>query len=301
MLSTLLPLMLLAPAQAPAWDSVGATWPVEAVPVEVKLAAELPEGVDVAEVEAELEAALQTWSEVDCTPLSLTYGGRVEGAAFSEETDGDNVVFLLDSGWPEDAGLLSTPVIRTSGSQLVEVDLALNFQYFSWTTDAEDTSGAYDLQGAFAHELGHLVGLWHSTEAGATLNPAMDGDPEARTLEEDDLTGLCELYGDLVLDSEEPGEFGEACTNNDDCAEGLVCAADGEVRTCTQTCETDAECFNGYACYESADGVGVCATVLDEGGCGGCATGPRSAEGEPRQPAPVILALGLLLAARRRS
>ena len=294
-------LIALAAAVGPAlaWDSTGAVWPPEAFPVPVYLSEYLPGDLDEDEVVAALEAALATWTDVDCVPLELTYAGRT-GGSFGGEADGKNVVYILDQGWTDDAGLLSTPVIRTSGKDLVEVDLALNAQYFSWATDGAGGSGVYDVQGAFTHELGNLIGLWHSTVAGATLNPAMDGNVEARTLEDDDLAGICAIYEGLALGGS-AGEFGDSCTNNDDCADGLLCAADGDVRYCTQSCETDAECLNGYACYEAGDGSGICATVTEEGGCGGCASGGGEAAAGAAGSLSLLGLLGLGLLRRRRS
>jgi MYXO-CTERM domain-containing protein len=45
------------------------------------------------------------------------------------------------------------------------------------------------------HEIGHLVGLDHSLEPGATMEAtAALGEIQKRDLSEDDLAGLCDMY-----------------------------------------------------------------------------------------------------------
>lgn len=60
----------------------------------------------------------------------------------------------------------------------------------------EPDSGALDLQGDAMHEIGHVIGLGHSTVPGATMNPAITGTgTNARSIEADDIAGLQSIYG----------------------------------------------------------------------------------------------------------
>lgn len=69
-----------------------------------------------------------------------------------------------------------------------EVDLDVNTSYI-WSTTG--TSNAYDLQGVFTHELGHLLGLNHSGVSGATMWPDINpGNTSWRTLSTDDINGI---------------------------------------------------------------------------------------------------------------
>lgn len=264
-------------APAAAWDQLGATWP--AFPVTWYAAADLGDDVDDAEALAAIQAGFDAWEAVDCAAVDFDYGGRVEDASFGE-VDGRNVVFLLEDSWPDEASLVSAPAISSTGSTMEEVDLALNGVSWRWAVEGADGTSRMDVQAAVTHEVGHLLGLWHSSVSGASLDPSMDGNPEARSLEEDDISGLCTLYG-----AGDAGQ-GESCTDASDCQAELVCLADGGERYCAATCD-DGSCPEGFDCLDAPDGTAVCARSAGEGcGCGG--------EGPPSW------ALGLALLALRR-
>ena len=254
---------MLLTQTASAYDTIGAVWPTSSMPISYTVQAELGGSVeDSAALEA-IQAGFAVWAEVDCAGITFDYRGRSD--AVWGQVDGQNTVFIMDSGWPEEASMLSTPMIITNGAEIVEVDIALNAQHFAWDIDNPDGVAWYDIQSAITHEVGHLLGLWHSSVTGASLNPMMAGHPEAKTLEEDDVEGLCSIYSGAAAAS---AEVGEACIEHDDCADGL-CLADGGDRYCSQTCEVDADCPEDWECLE-ADGQQVCARPVD--GSGACAT-----------------------------
>ncbi|MDP6932475.1 MAG: matrixin family metalloprotease [Myxococcota bacterium] len=249
-----------------AYDTIGATWPEESRPIAYTVQSELGGSLDDEAVLSAIQEGFTTWEQVECADIAFDYQGRSE--ATWGEIDGQNTVFIIDSGWPEEASMLSTPMVVTDGTDIVEVDIALNAQYFAW--DLEDADGIvwFDVQSAITHEVGHLLGLWHSSEVGATLNPSMAGHPEANSLEDDDVEGLCSIYtgqsgGDAAI--------GEACTEHDDCADGL-CLVDGADRYCSQSCSTDSDCPDDWECLD-AGGEQVCARPIEDKK--GCATSPR--------------------------
>ena len=56
-------------------------------------------------------------------------------------------------------------------------------------------SDSIDLQSTLTHEIGHALGLGHSDIAEATMAPSIiGGDISKRTLDQDDINGICALY-----------------------------------------------------------------------------------------------------------
>jgi MYXO-CTERM domain-containing protein len=272
-----------------AWDAVGATWPTDAFPLPYWVSDDFGPDLDDAAALASVQAAFDTWAAVDCAGVSFTYMGRVSDATWGE-SDGRNVVFFVTDSWPGEASLVSAPSLLYDGSEMVDVDIALNGHDYAWSIDAADGRTRMDVQGSVTHEVGHLLGLWHSTTTGATLNPSTDGSPDARSLEEDDTTGLCALYDVVPGD----GALGDACTETTDCGAGLFCLADGDDRYCSASCDDATPCAGGFTCLDLGDGTGACAVESATGECGCAAPGGEGALGSLGA---VVLAAGL---ARRR-
>lgn len=281
------------PSSARAWDTIGATWAAEDLPISWYLASDFEGGTfDDREAEDAIAAAFETWAAVDCAGLSFVYAGRATGALWGVP-DGRNVLFFFHDGFPEDDALVSGPSLMTNGDTILEADIAFNGVSYRWATEGADGAAAMDLQGSATHEIGHLLGLWHSTVSDASLNPLLDGNPAARSLADDDIEGICALYEGSGAASA-AGHQGDPCSNSNDCAEDLFCLADREDRYCSRLCAEDGACPAGFACYPASGGEAVCAVPEDPGGC---ACDSPSSDGDA---AALVLVLWLLASARRR-
>jgi hypothetical protein len=256
-------MLLLLSISAFAWDQVGATWPASAFPIPYWVSDDLGPDLDDAEALGAIQAAFDTWSSVECANVGFTYMGRTSDATWGD-ADGKNVVFFLSASWPAEASLVSAPSLLYDGTVMNEADIALNGHDYAWSVTSADGRSRMDVQGSVTHEIGHMLGLWHSTADGATLNPSMDGNPEARSLETDDTTGLCTLYAATSGN----GAMGDPCTETTDCQDGLLCLADGNDRYCSSACDDATACPDGYECLDAGEGTGACAVASDEGGCG---------------------------------
>ncbi len=281
---------------AHAWDSVGAVWSEQDLPVPYFIASPLPRSLDDASAVQAIQAGLQAWTDAGCGSAGFSYQGRVSDARWGD-ADGRNVVFIYDTAWPAEAGLLSVPSLFLNQGRLVDADLAFNAQHFALVTEAADGRTRFDVQAIATHEGGHALGLWHSTVPTASLNPSLNGNPEARSLDPDDLAGLCSLYnggGSAGQDTANPGQsggapVGDACQESSDCVDGAFCLADRTERYCSRSCDTNDSCPAGYACLE-VEGEGVCAVALPEAGC---SASQRGAMGG-------LAVAGLLLTGQRR-
>jgi hypothetical protein len=78
-----------------------------------------------------------------------------------------------------------------------DADVYTNQRYdYTSSREADGCSGEYDIDGIMTHETGHIIGLGHSSVAGATMYPSVAAcDFSPRTLATDDVNGRKDLYG----------------------------------------------------------------------------------------------------------
>jgi hypothetical protein len=156
------------------------------------------------------ETAFAAWTELPgCKVPSVTIvgttGSRKITSPDSVDDPPDNIgVFIRTAAaWRALPGTTQTNIARTfitshpTTGAIVDVDIAINDGGFLFTIDDAATAGV-DLISVLTHEVGHFFGLDHSTDEAATMSAgygARDTDRiGARTLEQDDIDGICALY-----------------------------------------------------------------------------------------------------------
>jgi hypothetical protein len=77
-----------------------------------------------------------------------------------------------------------------------DADIYTNQRYdYTSSRESDGCSGEYDIDGIMTHEVGHVIGLGHSSVAGATMYPSVSACNFAnRTLASDDTAGKNALY-----------------------------------------------------------------------------------------------------------
>ena len=165
-------------------------------------------GVSVADFQAAVGRAFDTWQAVPSSTISYQFGG-LTGALPGDE-DGSTTLGFRDR--PDlDRVLASTSfMIDMSSGALVESDIFFNSS-FAWSVASAGEANRFDLQSIALHEVGHLSGLGHSAlgetelrEGGGRRVIASEavmfpiafsaGSIAGRTLKADDVAGISDLY-----------------------------------------------------------------------------------------------------------
>lgn len=80
---------------------------------------------------------------------------------------------------------------NSSTNRTTEADININMSY-SWANSA--VSNCYDVWSVFMHEVGHSVGLNHSSYSTAVMYPTVKTNSTHRSLSSDDKAGIAAIY-----------------------------------------------------------------------------------------------------------
>lgn len=155
----------------------------------------------------------------DGAELAIWKGGAEWGARAFGDGSGDTTQANLGDGganmnffWNGEASgvggandNIHSPIAGSSGGVLAYTETPISdgwriryYQSWSWQDGPGTVSGGIDLQGVACHELGHALGLGHSTVGGATMYPSISGTGVAqRSIENDDISGVKAVYGTI--------------------------------------------------------------------------------------------------------
>jgi hypothetical protein len=147
--------------------------------------------------------SFSTWLDADCNPgnpsLNIQNVGPLicHEAEYNQTQPNANIWLFRDQSWPyvgDFATLaLTTITFNYETGEIFDADVEVNSHEVPLSTS--DTDVEFDLASIVTHEAGHFLGLSHSFEAGATMQPGYrQGLTALRTLEADDVAGICAAY-----------------------------------------------------------------------------------------------------------
>ncbi|HEX2059883.1 MAG TPA: matrixin family metalloprotease [Thermoanaerobaculia bacterium] len=86
-------------------------------------------------------------------------------------------------------------VSQTGDDRIYDADVYTNTAHQYYSSGESGCSGEYDINGIMVHEVGHVIGIAHSSVAGATMYPSISAcNTSARTLASDDIAARDDLY-----------------------------------------------------------------------------------------------------------
>jgi len=90
---------------------------------------------------------------------------------------------------------IATAYWWSSGSRIIDADIVFWDGAFKFFTGSTECANGFYIADIAAHEFGHVLGLGHSTVAGATMYPSVSSCATGnRTLAPDDIAGVEALY-----------------------------------------------------------------------------------------------------------
>jgi len=152
------------------WDDGTVSWRV------ISADASGPSAPDITTV---AQAAFNSWEAV--TYIDFTF--EPTGGVDIEIRSVTNISGLADAAQPDDA---------TTGN------IRINADDFDWSTDGTPAGTEFDLETVLLHEIGHAIGLRHSSVAVATMEPITDMGVCDGTLNVDDTVAASALYDVFV-------------------------------------------------------------------------------------------------------
>lgn len=184
-LSALLALTSCALVQG--YSTLGHTWGTSSVQYYVN-----PQSIYVSSSAATsaIQTAAAGWHNQSRANISLVYAGTTTGSSLVMNNKNE-VFFRNDSN-----GNVAESYVWWDGSgRLVDGDIVFHEGGYQFFAQSGCTGGIY-IENVAIHEFGHMLGLQHSSVAGATMEPAMPSycDTTQLTLEADDISGIESLY-----------------------------------------------------------------------------------------------------------
>lgn len=204
--------------------------------------------LDPADTREVIKKTFQAWSDVPCGAngkggaASMTFQERdpvsCKKSEYNKEAPNVNVVLFQDDDWKYrgiDGTLAKTSVTYNDETgEIYDADIEVNAANNTVTISDDPRKVQYDLQAILTHEVGHFIGVAHSSDSSAVMFASYSpGSVAQRQLTPDDVKAVCAIYPpnrDAECNVEPRGGFSATCGSEEKaglCSVANVGAADG--------------------------------------------------------------------------
>ena len=147
---------------------------------------DLPDAV----IPSALAVGADAWTTQTHASFHFQYAGT--STVTTNTYDGVNVVMFRNAS---SGSAIATAYWWSSGSRIIDADIVFWDGAFKFFTGSTGCANGFYIADIAAHEFGHVLGLGHSTVAGATMYPSVSSCATGnRTLAPDDIAGVEALY-----------------------------------------------------------------------------------------------------------
>ena len=181
------------------------SWASNCVTVSVQADGAPKQHISYAAARSSVERAFAAWTDAACDEgspsISVVVNGPVacNASEYNADRGNANVVVFREDAWPyvggEDALGLTIVRFDPMSGEIWDADIEINAVDEPLSVGAP-VAGSVDLDSLLTHEAGHLLGLGHNTlDESATMFPGYHtGSVELRSLADDDIEGICNIY-----------------------------------------------------------------------------------------------------------
>jgi len=115
-----------------------------------------------------IESAAKSWNDLMGRELIKIVQWNVSGSTSSVQ-DGYNLITMSDVWASQKSDEQARTTVYSLGARIVEADIVLNRKNFILSVEAVTPGGAVDFFSLVLHEMGHVLGLAHSTIRGSVM------------------------------------------------------------------------------------------------------------------------------------
>lgn len=190
---------------------------------------------------AAFQRAYDTWQNVDEADIVFEYAGTVSSKSTGK--DGKNVIVFKDCGeWDKGRDVLALTLVTysVSSGEIRDADMELNRCDFQNWGDVDpnvtESLNHVDIQNIATHEIGHKIGLDHSSARanetrielmGAMYYASYQGDVSRKELSDDDRGALRHQYPDVQPSTPSVSSFAPDHLSNLDSESALEISGSG--------------------------------------------------------------------------